>query len=338
MYRSLLPLCLWVLPVCAWGLPEADLIKIYAILENPQGFYARHHMKGSYVKKLAYTQFAQHKGRHGSLLLVPGHQESSMDWVEWAYDMARAGFAPIYVLDHSGQGFSDRPLKDPNLTHVESFNTYVEDLRNWVQHIKSSHLVSDRLLLVSNSLGGLITAHYFSAYPKEARVFQKSVWLAPFFKLPPNVRHRWIKIKTSIFCLLGQCKRFAYRLLPFGRKSFASNPYTQSRKRFTLNVDINTRFPESETKGPSLRWVHSVLGAVQKVHRFKSMPPVPSLMLWAEHDSVVHGVATEALCLRWKRSPCTSAKVLGARHGLAFEQDPQRTAVLKAAVEFLKKN
>ena len=96
-------------PQQLWAVQEAERKKIENILSQKGGaFLQGGYFKGQEVDRIYYTRFGAHKGPKGSVVIVPGHRESSLDWTEWAYDLVQAGFSPVWAIDHSGQGLSSR--------------------------------------------------------------------------------------------------------------------------------------------------------------------------------------------------------------------------------------
>ena len=51
-------------------------------------------------------------GTKGSMIMVPGQSEACTKYDEIMYDMTQEGYAPIYCIDHRGQGKSGRMLPE----------------------------------------------------------------------------------------------------------------------------------------------------------------------------------------------------------------------------------
>ena len=100
---------------------------------------------------LRYVRFIspQHKR---VIVIVPGRIESYVKYPELAYDLFHCGF-DVIVLDHRGQGRSDRLLDDSHLGHVVEFSHYVDDLETlYLKEIVSRHY--QQRYALAHSMGG----------------------------------------------------------------------------------------------------------------------------------------------------------------------------------------
>jgi lysophospholipase len=105
-------------------------------------------------------------GKYGSLVISPGRTESSMEYYETALDFIERGFSPIYIIDHVGQGFSKRLLKDPSKGHIHKFSDYVNGFESFVNHVQQDlknveGRKGEPLFFASNSMGTAIGLGYF---------------------------------------------------------------------------------------------------------------------------------------------------------------------------------
>ncbi|WP_089279068.1 alpha/beta fold hydrolase [Antarctobacter heliothermus] len=115
--------------------------------------------------RLRYSRFGCAPGAKGALVIAPGRSEPSYEYAETAIDFIARGFAPVYVIDHRGQGLSPRLLADPDKSHVEDFDDYILDFAQFVAAVEADLLAlgaaSDLpLFLTSNSMGGAIAIGY----------------------------------------------------------------------------------------------------------------------------------------------------------------------------------
>lgn len=123
--------------------------------------------------RLRYSRFGCAPGARGALVIAPGRSEPSYEYAETAMDFIARGFAPVYVIDHRGQGLSPRLLPDPDKSHVEDFDDYIDDFGIFVAEVQAD--LKDLgarddlpLYLTSNSMGGAIAIGYFQKVGAEA--------------------------------------------------------------------------------------------------------------------------------------------------------------------------
>ncbi|MGL5949312.1 MAG: alpha/beta fold hydrolase, partial [Aeromonas sp.] len=77
--------------------------------------------------KIAYAALRQ-SAPAPAILLVNGRVESYRKYQELAWDLWQQGYS-LYLIDHRGQGRSDRLLSDPHKGYVAAFSDYVTDLK-----------------------------------------------------------------------------------------------------------------------------------------------------------------------------------------------------------------
>jgi lysophospholipase len=123
--------------------------------------------------KLRYSKFGCGLGKKGAMVIAPGRSEASPEYYETALDYIKAGFSPVYVIDHRGQGLSPRVLKNTYKGHVANFMNYVSDLDYAVEAIVGDLKTQgfrpgvDHLMYTSNSMGGGIGLGYFAQKGKK---------------------------------------------------------------------------------------------------------------------------------------------------------------------------
>jgi lysophospholipase len=225
----LLLLCLF-LPVLAQAIPEENFVKVWhekalpyfkslpsGTLKNPQGLTLKYFfLKNDLNKK--------------SLVLVPGRTEPAIKYAELIYDLKDAGFN-IFIMDHQGQGESQRLLKDTHKGHVVYFNNYVKDLEQFIKDvvtIKNDH----PLYLIAHSMGGAISTRYMSSHPG---VIHKAVLVAPMFKLNTDPYTEAIaRIYSKFLILTGKGSDYAPNRGPYipTENTFEKNDVTHSEERF----------------------------------------------------------------------------------------------------------
>ena len=315
---------------------EAELEKIEKILVQKSSTFLRGgFFKGQEVDRIYYTRFGAHKGPKGSVVILPGHRESSLDWTEWAYDMVQAGYSPVWAIDHSGQGLSGRFFNDTQLAHVHTYQSYYTDFKNWLNNIIIPDPVrSERLYLVMHSMGSLIGMYHLTHH---ASPFRAAVVVSPMYKIHPillggteGVMYNVLKLA----CRVGLCYNYAYQ---GGRAPPALgqlNNLTGSPIRYRFVSWLRQRFPELRTNGASNQWMLSSIEQGQQLRKFdfSSILMPPMLLFHGTQDFIVSSPDSRKLCERW--SFCRSHRVEGGKHGLHIEKDTIRQPLLDRSLQF----
>ena len=113
-------------------------------------------------KSIGYISFVE-ASSDDAIIILNGRTENYLKYLETAYDLRGLG-ASIYMMDHRGQGHSQRLLSDKDKGYVKSFNDYVEDLKKFVDHIVKPEGHS-RVFILAHSLGGAVATRFSQTYP-----------------------------------------------------------------------------------------------------------------------------------------------------------------------------
>ncbi len=312
--------------------------------------------------QIGYTKFGAETGVKGSIVLAPGRTESSMKYIEAAYDLVQLGYSPIYAIDHRGQGFSDRMLSNPHKGHVEKFDDYVDDFTQFVTHVVFSdiHVDKDNLYLVSNSMGGAITVRYFQQV-QEGNPFKAAFHSGPMFEIEfqdgltegKARRLGWFLCVTGLVIQGRSCDGYATPSLDgkpgwedYDASQRSIDPNHPSPQNMTHSVarykirDFlwNEVYPFIPLGGPTVRWVWQATKTNQVMRVKKELKKItlPMLIMTGEWDIRADNPRHAWYCRQLKRmgKTCEYIEVPGAYHELLIESDQYRTPVMQKMVEF----
>ena len=273
------------------------------------------------------------------ILIVPGRIESYIKYPELAYDLFHCGY-DVVIIDHRGQGRSERLLADSHRGHVVEFSDYVDDLETlYLKEIVSQHY--QQRYVLAHSMGGAIVALFLARQP---RAFHAAVLCAPMFgivlPLPPFLAHRildWAEKRPALRdgYALGTGR---WRAHPFG-----INRLTHSRERYRRNLRFYADDPAIRVGGPTYHWVREGVQAGRNIMRQAANITTPLLLLQASEDDVVDNRSQDLFCqaLAAAGHPCegNAPRVIkGARHEILFESDAMRAEALNATVNFFARH
>ena len=147
---------------------EADVPSLY---QQPlPDFWRQHAVEGEFKGKdgvtIRYAALRQAKVDR-AILIVNGRGESYLKYQELAGDLWRQGYS-LYLIDHRGQGMSDRMLDDPQKGYVDQFDDYVVDLKQFHDQIIMADQPA-KLFLLAHSMGGAISARYLERWPDDIK-------------------------------------------------------------------------------------------------------------------------------------------------------------------------
>lgn len=120
--------------------------------------------------------------RRGRLLFLNGRTEFIEKYVESYADLVRSGL-DVWCLDWRGQGLSERALADPQKGHIDDYQTYLADLRHFIQEITDLAEDDGPNIILAHSMGGHIALRFLHDYPG---LFDRAVFLAPMIDIPAH--------------------------------------------------------------------------------------------------------------------------------------------------------
>lgn len=295
--------------------------------------------------RIAAMAFPRSDSKAG-IVISMGYGESYIKYREVIYDLWNAGFQ-IYILDHRGQGFSDRLVfpdkhqqSDPSaiknlhdLGYVEHFDDYVEDLKTFVDG--TAKPANRRLFLLGHSMGGAIASLYLETYLSD---FSGAVFTAPMHQ--PDLRP--IPNMACWLFRLGAPKNYVWGRGPFAL-STDFDPYkssTSSRVRYELiKRGEPVRHPETQLGGPSFNWVHESCLAANRSVRNAGKIMTNVLLIQAGDDRIVKPSGQRKFCSSMnanRQGSCRLKRLDGAKHELLIERDEYRHVVLDEMIDFFE--
>ncbi len=250
--------------------------------------------------KLSFHSFVE-SGNKKTIVILPGRTEPALKYAELIYDLKGLGYN-IYVLDHQGQGASERLLKDSQKGHVRYFNNYVRDFTSWLDEVVIPETQNQERFLIAHSMGGAVGALYLA---NGKPTFKKAVLSAPMMELNTKPYK-----ETVARALSG-----ALTLARLGSK------YAQDRGPYVVG-------------GPTNRWVHQSLITTKRIDRVAKKVKIPFLLFQSGLDLIVKPGRQNAFC---EKSPdCTKLLFSSAHHEILQETDLIRNRALNSIIEFLQ--
>ena len=310
---------------------EAQLKKSYSSVIEP--YFFSH--KLSYFKSydgldIAYKIFKVDNAK-ANLVISSGRTEGMFKYPELIYDLNKNGYS-VYIMDHRGQGYSQRMLKDSQIGHVVDFNDYVKDLHYFVSNFVPK---DKKRVLIGHSMGGAIASLYVEEYPSD---FTGLVLSSPM--------HQAKIISTSLSsfsCGLLEKREHDIDRYVIGEVSyddtdwnFDTNVLTHSKNRFEITKKAFDKEPRTKLGGPSVRWVEQACLAGKRSITNANKIKIPTLLLQAQEDKIVNKEPQLEFCMN--AAPyCIAYQIDGAYHELFVEKDSIRQRVLSALLYFISK-
>jgi lysophospholipase len=326
---------------------EAEYEKVLAALE-------RQAEKGSFTSdipkehgdgrkpSIAYAIVrARTPEERGGIVLVNGRTESYSHYAELVWDMTLRGYT-VYMMDHRGQGHSDRLLGYDHVGdsqyqkgHVDRFQDYVDDLHQFITTVVKPDRTgkTGKLFGLGHSMGGTVVTLYAMFHPD---VLSRVALTSPMFKLDVDDGF-WFDLAVwwhPTDYAKGKGPRDA------DDARFQGNPLTSSHARFDAKQAVWERHPGVLVGGPTYKWVDCALNAAKRTREGANRIQVPVLLLRAENDRVVEPEGQKQVCDKINTSPkggtCRLEVLKDSRHEPLIEVDAIRGKALRTIVQFFQ--
>jgi lysophospholipase len=278
------------------------------------------------------------------LVIVPGRGESYLKYQELAYDIFHEGY-DLFIIDHRGQGLSDRSLENKHKGYVENFQYYVEDLATFIDEFVLP-ACEEKPFMLAHSMGGAIGATYLQQNPE---VIQAVVLSSPMFALPSHgLPYFLAKIIVSIghffehhftdtsWYFLGQENFKVY--------SFEKNQLMHSEARYKQFSELYVNNPSVQLGGVTFQWVYESLNAIEAIFSNADQLKTPTIVLQGTLDTIVDISGQDRFCEvvnKLNANACPTGVPItfeGAYHELFFEKDSIRNTAISTSLTWFEKH
>ncbi len=312
---------------------ENHLAEAFANRINPfwKGEVTRGEFIGKHQIKVHYA-WCQPENAHTHVVISSGRIESLLKYKELMFDFCNNGFA-VYILDHRGQGLSDRMTSDPQHGYVADFNDYVDDLLLFCDEIVAEQ-TSAPLHLLCHSMGGAIGTLALLQAPKR---FASAVLCSPMFGVRPALPN-WLAKSLIYISLKLQKLRNRESGYFFGQTSYLAYPYTintltHSEIRYRLFRELYDDMRDIQLGGVTTQWLRAAIEAMDTIELRASEIETPILLFSASGDKIIDNRRQLAVAEKFKNADVR--KVAEAYHELFAESDQFRVPVLQQIMSFL---
>ena len=320
-------------PFLTASFTEQQLVQAQAVLQKfwQQG---QHQSLLSFDQtRICYSSF-RHPTPRAEIVLSPGRIEAGKKYQEFCFDLYQAGFT-VHLIDHRGQGLSDRHKTDRHLGDVADFQHYVQDFALWLsQHIVPAQQAP--LLGLAHSMGSAILCRYLQQHPDHG--FCGAIYCSPMFgiqtwPLPTAMAKLVVGLLAKLQNIYGHTERYFPGQKPYKDKNFERNQLTHSLVRYQQFRHLYLIQPELQLGGVSVRWLQQSLQAIDALQRAEALT-LPQLIVQASEDRVVDNKMQHQYWQKHLGQPCELVKIEGALHEIIFESDPLRNQLLAALNRF----
>lgn len=263
----------------------------------------------------------------GTVLVLPGRAEFIEKYAtEVVGDLLGRGFA-VAAFDWRGQGRSDRPLADRHKGHIDRYETYISDLRLFLDTVVAAGAPKP-ILALCHSMGGHLFLRSLALHGSAP--FVAGVVTAPMTSLTQEALLRNVLRLTPPLRALDQ--RYLYGTGPFdaARYPFDGNVLTHDKRRFGFTAQWFAADPRLSLGGPTIGWCRQALrsmaaglapGVLERID-------LPLLLVSATADTLVNPASHGPVVARLRHGRLVT--IDGSRHEIMMETDQRRARFWEA--------
>ncbi|MBR6781312.1 MAG: alpha/beta hydrolase [Clostridia bacterium] len=210
--------------------------------------------------KIHYEAYLPENAR-AAMVVSHGFTESAEKFREMSYYYAKAGYL-VFAVDHRGHGYSHRENpQDPETVHIDNFDTYIEDLKIFVDSVVKPQAGTLPLYLYGHSMGGAISVLFIMKY---ADVFEKCVLTAPMISAnTANLPHFLTGNLAKLFVAMGKAQGAVFNRGGYDPERKFEDSNDTSRARFDYYQAKRNATREYQTSRPSYAWVREAVRVVK---------------------------------------------------------------------------
>ena len=299
---------------------------------------------GVSAAKIHYAAILQEDEQNPCLIIVPGRSESYLKYKELAYDLHAQRFN-VFIIDHRGQGLSDRLLTNVDKGYVESFQDYVDDLAYFIENIIPT-LCKAKPYILAHSMGGAIATRYMQDFPDAIKA---AVIASPMLgfnsgPLPQFFVKALIASQIKLNQLFNQEPWYFLGQKNYSPVAFKRNKLSHSANRYQITDKLYKHKKSIQLGGVTGHWLTESLLAQEKIFEELDKLDTPILLLQSGSDSIVCQQAQYDFCRKLNKLQAISCPggipftINNAYHELFFEVDEYRNLALNKTLAWFKKH
>lgn len=313
--------------------------------------------KGQQDIRLNYALFLhpqkEHAAKKESIVIVSGRSEGYLKYQELCFDLYQQGFN-IFIIDHRGQGISERMLENSHKGYVENFDYYSLDLATFINGIVKQTIATNDLnkkpYLLAHSMGGAISIRYLQVASDtiKAAVISSPMIAINRGGIPPLLARTLIAAGSILNRWFGKSPWYFFGQNNYNKekfkRSFSTNPLMHSSIRYQFFSELYYTNTAIQLGGVTLPWLVEALKTEKTIFTDLKKLTTPMLVIQAGEDKIVDNEIQNKFCQQLNalhHQSCPNGKafsIKGAFHELFFEQDQYRNQALNLTINWFKKH
>jgi len=256
----------------------------------------------------------------GRVILLQGRGEFLEKYDQTIQKLNQRGF-DVFSFDWRGQGLSTRMLPNRLKGHIETFDSYTQDVSRFIRDVAAGTSYNGPLIMLAHSMGGHIGVRFIHDHPGE---IAGAVMVSPMIDILTHPFPRALAVGLArIGVKIGFKRR--YVIGSGGNKPaharFEGNRLTADPVHFRQEKEMISENPKLAVYGVTYGWLDAAFRSIDLIRKngYAQTIRTPILVVGAGSDRIVSVEAQKTLCAG--AESMTFMSIPGARHEILRETD-----------------
>ncbi|WP_051204887.1 alpha/beta hydrolase [Butyrivibrio sp. VCD2006] len=218
------------------------------------------------------------------ITIVHGFCEFFGKYHEYAWYLYKSGYA-VYFLEQRGHGYSEGKLKEPDVVFIDDYDTYVEDLKSFLDKVVFPETEGLKKILLAHSMGGAVSTLFLEKYKN---YFDAAILSSPMLKMKNNTSPLLIKLLSIYSFLFGKRKTIAPGQRHFDPTPVFENSSTLSKARYDYMFEMRKKDWHYQTYGASIGWALASLKVTDRIMKGAPSLKIPITVFTAGQDHLIN--------------------------------------------------
>ena len=265
-----------------------------------------------------------------AVVIVHGFCEFWGKYHEYAWYLYQAGFS-VYFMEQRGFGLSEGKLKEWDIVYIDDYDTYVEDLKTFLDEKVLPETKGLKKFLLAHSMGGAVSALFLEKYPE---YFDRAVLSTPMLKMNSDFSPFFFKIFGIWSALFNKRKQPAPGQERFSRIPDFENSCSLSRSRYDYVFNMRLEDEHYQTSTASIGWGIASFKSHKRIMDNASKIKIPITVITAGNDTLIDPAGYRMFGERVKQAVFTAYE--GSKHEIFNADDGPRTEYFKQVLNIFK--
>ena len=217
------------------------------------------------------------------VVFVHGLCEFFGKYHEYAWYLYRAGYG-FFFLEQRGHGYSEGKVKEIDVIYVDDYDTYVEDLRCFLDKVVIPETKNLKKYILAHSMGGAVASLFMEKYPDYV---DGAVLSSPMLKMKNNTSPILIGLLSIFSFIFGKRKSIAPGQRHFDETPVFENSSALSRPRYDYMFEMRKKDWHYQTYGASIGWALASLKVTERIMKNASALRIPITVFTAGEDHLI---------------------------------------------------